>query len=206
MSFERIAEEIFQLKIPFENIYTSVFLLRSEQGNILFDGGNDARDVEEYILPALQEKKVVPDLLLCSHLHGDHCGGITRLLQIFQNVEVGLFEKNSPYARSRVLEDGELLFGRFRSLRLEGHCKDALAVWDEKTATLLTADCLQQQGVGRYGRLVEDEGAHLRSVERVRALKPRKIVASHDYRPCGGVAEGEEEIFRFLHECAGRDF
>lgn len=53
--FSKEVERIFRLKVPFEDLYTSVFLLRTEQGNVLVDCATYASDVEDYIIPALKK-------------------------------------------------------------------------------------------------------------------------------------------------------
>ena len=56
MKFENIIGGIYRLKIPFESIYTSVFLIKTEQGNALVDCATYASDVDKYILPALNQQ------------------------------------------------------------------------------------------------------------------------------------------------------
>ena len=51
--FEKVIGEIYRLKIPFETVYTSVFLVASESGAVLVDCATIGADVDGYILSAL---------------------------------------------------------------------------------------------------------------------------------------------------------
>ena len=51
--FERVIGRIYRLKIPFDTVYTSVFLVASESGAVLVDCATTSADVDGYILPAL---------------------------------------------------------------------------------------------------------------------------------------------------------
>ena len=45
--------DIYRLKIPIEDLYTSVFLIRCERDLILVDTGAVSDDVDGHIVPAL---------------------------------------------------------------------------------------------------------------------------------------------------------
>ncbi len=201
--FEKLYDGAYQLKIPFQNIYTSVFAFACKDGYILLDSGNNAEEVEKMISPALQKAGLLPCLFVCSHLHSDHCGGVEQLLKEYPHIKVGLFAENAPYPNERVIRfrDGELLYGRYGILNLKGHTDDCLAIWDEKENVLFSCDCLQAKGVGRYPTFYEDKEKYLKTIERVRALDLSCIIASHAYEPYGGTHVGDQEIKRFLDIC-----
>ena len=80
--FVQEAEGLYRLRVPFENIATSVFLLRTPAGPVLYDCATTAEDVENVILPALNQLGIAPaqlHALVLSHAHGDHCGGMSAL-------------------------------------------------------------------------------------------------------------------------------
>ncbi len=190
------------LKVPFEEIYTGVFLLRAPAGDVLLDGGPSPEEAERCILPALRDMQADIRLLVRSHCHGDHSGGVERLREAFPSSCIGTGEDDFPHdGRYRRLHDGDVLLGRFRVLHLPGHTAECLALWDEATGTLVTGDSLQAGGIGKYGVSFTDTAAYLRSVERVRTLGPEKIVAAHDFAPCGFQASGRQEVWRFLDAC-----
>ncbi len=74
---------IYRLKIPFDQIYTSVFLIETPNGAALVDCATTSEDVDDRIVPALKEMNYeLSDLkmLILTHKHGDHAGGLQRVL------------------------------------------------------------------------------------------------------------------------------
>ncbi len=203
MRFEQINEGIYRLCVPFENIYTSVFLLMHGDHRILVDCATTKDDVEEYIIPALKQMNIVPTYQVCSHMHGDHCGGLSTIMQYYPEMTVGLFSTEPQYAGSPFyhFKDGELLADRYKMINLPGHCEESLAVFDTKTKSLLTFDSLQMFGVGRYGTIIGDLGSYKKSIQKVRILAPENIIAAHEYIPHGFQASGEKEVRSFLDQC-----
>lgn len=83
--FDREFEGIYRLKVPFHNIFTSVFLIVSDMGRALVDCATTSNEVDTYIVPALYECGLAPkdiDILVLTHRHGDHAGGLERRGQI----------------------------------------------------------------------------------------------------------------------------
>ncbi len=202
---ERLAEGIFRLCIPFDgNIYTSSYILLGDGGTAVLDTGSCDGDAETYIIPFLETIGRVPDYVLCSHLHEDHCGGTPALLRTYPTAKAVLFSEENPYPAERVIVagDGDVLLGRYRLCSLPGHTPDALAVLDERTNTLLSCDCLQQYGITRFPTGVSDVPAYMETLAKVRGLSVDTVIAAHNYVPLGGRADGEAEILRMLEVCA----
>ena len=98
MSLEKVIGDIYRLKVPFEDLYTSVFLIKTEQGNVLIDCATYVSDVDEYILPSLLDLGVkLTDIsyLVLTHNHGDHAGGKERILKLNPKIKIisGVVEK-----------------------------------------------------------------------------------------------------------------
>ena len=53
--FHNATDGIYRLKILFDTVYTSVFLVETDIGDILVDCASNARDVDEFIVPALEK-------------------------------------------------------------------------------------------------------------------------------------------------------
>ena len=53
--FHNATDGIYSLKIPFDTVYTSVLLVETDIGDILVDCASNARDVDEFIVPALEK-------------------------------------------------------------------------------------------------------------------------------------------------------
>ncbi len=202
-TFEMIEDGIWQLKIPFENIYTSVFALCVGKTCMLVDCASNEYDVKHYIVPAILKAGFLPEILMCSHTHGDHAGGMDALIRTFPEASVVLWNRDVQYEceHLRYLEEGEILLERFEVLNLRGHCPDSVALYDKRTGTLISFDSLQQWGITRYGSAVTNYRAYLEGIERVRRLSPNKIYASHDYMPLGATAIGTEQVNKFLDCC-----
>ncbi len=202
MNFEELEEGIFRLKVPFYDIYTSVFLLVGDGGCALLDCATTDEDVKNYIVPALEKLNTPPDFLIISHFHGDHSGGLEALIGEFPKAIPVCFDKERNPANNNLHpNDGDVLLGRFELLNLPGHTDDSLAVLDQKTRTLLSCDCLQMYGVSLWGTGVFNYSAYMQSLERVGKMKLSRIIAAHDYYPLGYSAVGETEISAFLLEC-----
>ncbi len=203
MCFEELSESIWRLKVPFEDIYTAVFLLKNDGKSILFDTATTESDCTQYILPALSELGTVPDYLVCSHLHEDHAGGLPKLAEAFPTARIAVFSKSFSFKDRHIrrLEDGELLLDRYRVLNLKGHTDDSIALFDVQNRVLLTADCLQLYGVSRYGTGIGEPQEYPHSLQRVRTLGVEMLVTSHEYVPLGSTAIGKEQIEAYLNVC-----
>ena len=76
-----------------------------------------------------------------------------------------------------------------------------MAFLDLPTGTLLSGDCLQLFGVGKYRSGIGYPYLYRRSVERLRGMELSQIVAAHEYDPLGSIARGKEEIEAYLSPC-----
>jgi glyoxylase-like metal-dependent hydrolase (beta-lactamase superfamily II) len=187
------------------SVHTSVFIVTTEQGVALLDCGTTITDVKGYIIPALKEMYLVPDIIVASHNHGDHMGGMPYLAKAFPNAKLAMIsEKHAaryPEKRRQILRDGDLLLGCLRVMHFPAHSTDALAILDERTRTLLTFDCLQVQGIGQFGTSIADIAEYKKTIERIKNENIEFLVASHEYYPIGSTAKGKEEIARYLAAC-----
>ena len=51
----RISEKIYRLTTPYKDIFTSLYLIRTPEGALLFDAASYDGDAEQYVLPWLDE-------------------------------------------------------------------------------------------------------------------------------------------------------
>lgn len=204
-----ITGDIFRLVIPFKDIYTTVFLIRTPEGTVLLDTATYPEDVDTYILPALQALELAPPAwVVLSHSHGDHAGGLARLLEVYPEACVlsrnpGMREIH-PMAKLCFPEDGFQLLPQLKILAVPGHAADCLALLDLRTNTLLTGDSLQLYGIygsGTWGASIRLPAEHLRAISRLRQQEIHRIVAAHDYHPMGYLAEGSESVKACLDAC-----
>jgi len=186
-------ENIYRLKIPFENLYTSVFLIKLKGDFILVDCGTYLSDVDEYIIPALNLIKVrLEDIryLILTHKHSDHAGGLKRILEKIPTLKA-------------IDKVADLSFGDIIIYDLKGHTSDSIGVLDKRTGTLISGDGLQGLGVGKYRLLIENREEYLKSIDKIKKDKRIKnILFSHAYEPfsCDGIF-GRIAVQNVLIEC-----
>lgn len=202
MNIEKIDLGLYRLKIPFENIYTTVYFALTSEGCALIDSGTYPDDVYRYILPALSDLGIgeadVKHLLL-THDHGDHSGGIARLAECLPNAKVSAcFTKRVDFTP---LSDGEILLGRLQVIYLFGHTKNCVGYFDLLTKTLLSGDCLQLDGVDKYRNGIAYADEYRMSINKLKDMDILRIVAAHDYEPLGAIAEGREGVLEYLNTC-----
>ena len=124
--FCKQTDGIYRLKIPFDTVYTSVFLIETDKDDILVDCASNARDVDEFIVPALENMgKKMADIkaIVLTHRHGDHAGGLEMILSLCPQIEV--------ITDIRTVCDG------IRTYPMAGHTKDSIGVLHSRTQTLI---------------------------------------------------------------------
>ena len=165
-------KNVYRLKIPFEDVYTSVFLITMKSGNFLVDCASTDKDVDCFIIPALNELKIslaTVKYLILTHRHPDHSGGLDRLLAL--NPEL------------KVIDFAGFVLDTIKTQALAGHTKDCIGVLI-KNKTLIVGDALQGDGVGKFIRNVHDEKAYLQMLNFIESQKHiRALLFSHAYKP-----------------------
>lgn len=193
---------IFRIKVPFEDLFTTVYVYKCDDGIALIDSATYFSDVENYIMPALKESGLVKNVkyLLLTHEHGDHMGGLLGLKEKFPDAIICTAFETDAFEK-RNITDGEIIFGNLKVISLPGHTKDSVGYFDEKTKTLLSGDCLQLAGIGKYRNGIGFPDLYIKSVEKLMNMDIHKIVAAHEYDPLGSIAEGKNEVKTYLNKC-----
>ena len=204
---ETINDNIFRIKVPFEDIYTTVFIIKTKGGSVIFDTATYDSDVDEYILPAIEKAGVKEDVkcVFLSHSHRDHAGGLERFMQIFPDARVltrsqKLAEKHKT---AYLPNDREVIFDVLEVVTINGHSDDCMAIFDRRSGTLLTDDCLQVYGVfgrGAWGSNITDISGHFHDLEKLKTINIKTLIASHDYHPLGYIAR-EDEVIKYIDTC-----
>ncbi len=203
--FEKLTERIYRLKVPFENIYTAVFLVSHKDGRALVDCATTREDAENIILPAISElgidKREITHILI-THAHGDHAGG---LRYIIPHLPEAVVCSGSNFVKERLdpphfvcLTDGQIITDGITAVSLPGHSVDMLGYLDTESMTLISGDAVQLCGVGRYGCGLGSFDSYFSSLDKLSEMKLERLIASHDYYPHGSTAEGREEVERYL--------
>lgn len=231
--FEEVLPDTYLLKVPFGPVWTGIVLVKGEK-NILIDSSHlEPEKYLIPALQMLGMKISDIDWLLNTHVHGDHIGGHYSLVTKYgiktatlrssadalrDPVKVAVrvrtrFPKNSPAPQSYlkgvepdlVLDEGELLEGRFYALATPGHDDDCLTWVDSLTGTAFTGDSLQAngtptQGVGFYRSLPD----YLGTLEKLSGAGLKNIVCAHEYDGIGCVVKGAEAVSAALKYSAER--
>lgn len=173
IGFEQETDNIYRLKVPFDQIYTSVFLLRLEGTTVLVDCATTPSDVTDVILPALEALGCPPralSTLVLTHRHDDHAGGLEALLQYAPQI--------------RVVTDVCSIAPMLDTYPLAGHTADSIGVLDRRTGVLLSGDGLQGAGVDRYRCAIKYPSSYLETLDRIKHDKRIEIILfSHAYEP-----------------------
>lgn len=201
MGFKLIKDGIYKMNIPYQDGYTSVLALENGGKWMLVDFAAKDKDGKGYIIPAINELGFAPDVLLCTHIHEDHSGGIKILADAFPKAEIAAFSHEFKAHKIHYLTDGEAFFGRYKVLHLPGHTDDSVGILDMKNNILLSSDCLLGRGIAIYGPGLDNPGVYLDTLKRVSELGLSGIVAAHDYEPFGGEIFGDK-VNEYINICA----
>lgn len=203
MDIDRIDKGIFRLNVPLGTVTTSVYFYVCEHGTAIIDSATYDSDVDGYIIPAIKELEIPHGdvkYLLLTHDHFDHVGGLLRLTEIFPNAAVATsFPADLP--NRMALVDGEPVLGSLVALHLPGHTDHSFGFYDMSTKTLLSGDCLQLAGIGKYRNGIWDTALYVDSINKLKRMGIKRIVAAHEYDPLGSMAEGEQAVKCYLDTC-----
>ena len=207
----KINEHIHRLVVPYKDIFTTVYFIRDGENTIIFDTASGPEDVENYILPAMQELGISGQsvkYVFISHNHRDHAYGVERLMAEYPHARLvtgsdKLAAANEKYT-TLIPKDGEPLMEHFRIITIPGHTKDSAALLDLRTNTLITGDCLQMYGIfgsENWGSNIRYPAEHLTAVKKVSTMEIDLVVTAHNYHPCGFMAAGKENVAVCLNAC-----
>jgi hydroxyacylglutathione hydrolase len=151
----------------------------------LIDAGTGDPKHLEAVEMALAGARLVQ--VLVTHAHVDHASGAVAIAQRFQGVsflKMPWAERDSrwgvpwqPIGDGGLVEAGDDLL---RAVHTPGHAPDHLCFWHERSRTLFSGD-LAVKGTTVYipPNLRGDLADYLSSLERVRALRPARLLPAH---------------------------
>ena len=148
--------------------------------------------MDEFIVPALEKMgKNMADIkaIVLTHRHGDHAGGLERILFLYPQIEV--------ITDIRTVCDGIYTYP------MAGHTKDCIGVFDKRTHTLISGDGLQGAGVDKYRCYTQDSEAYFETIKRIENDETiTNILFSHAYKPWNkdGVF-GRDDVLNCLIKC-----
>lgn len=197
----KINENIYRLTIPFFDVYTTVYVVKTDCGALLFDTATYDSDAEDYILPFLKERGISEDELkyvFISHNHRDHSGGLKKIMENFPKATIisksqKLKEEYSDY-NVVAPEEGDVILEVLEIVPIMGHTSDSCAIYDKRTKTMITGDCLQLYGLygeGKWGANISYIKEYLDAIDKLKKMDIKCILTAHDYHPLGYLYEGE---------------
>nr|CRZ25042.1 Bm6764, isoform b [Brugia malayi] len=183
---------------PFTLQGTNTYLIGTTKERILIDCGDTG--VEQYIdclKKALGNNTI--KLIICTHWHGDHVGGIT---DIFKHVTNGpipvhkLRRMDSPEVDNIKFDyilPGSIITApgvTLKCIATPGHTSDHLSLYFEEEGSLFSGDCI----LGEGSSVFEDLYDYMHSLETLSKLNITRIYPGH-----GSVVEkGLEKIYEYI--------
>ncbi len=189
--FKKETDGIYRLKVPFEDLYTSVFLIKSGTKFVLIDCATDVSDVDEYIEPSLKNFGLNFNDISClivTHDHADHSGGLNRILQ--KNAQIQVIRTPTKMCDIEIYP-------------MSGHTKNFIGVFHSKSKTLISGDGLQGAGIGKYRCGLESKEDYLQTIEKIEQdERIENVLFSHSYEPWyKDGAFGRADVKKILQDC-----
>ncbi len=190
--FYKETDGIYRLCVPFEEIYTSVFLVKTDAGAFLVDTATTAEDVDGCIVPALRKMGyALSDIrtLVLTHKHRDHAGGAKRIAELAPEV--------SFVSGLCTLAEGVSIYP------LRGHTVDSIGVLDERSHTLISGDGLQGAGIYKYRTSLKSPHLYLETLHLIEGdERIENILFSHAYEPWNSDRLfGRKSVLDCLNKC-----
>jgi glyoxylase-like metal-dependent hydrolase (beta-lactamase superfamily II) len=166
----------------------NTYLLLDSQGEAtLVDAGVGKPAHLAAIRQHLSESVTKLEQVLATHAHPDHISGASALAE--EHAGARFFKHLWPEMDAKYLvewqplNDGDRVTAGGETLvvlHTPGHSPDHLAFWHEPSGTMFTGDLVVQGGsVMIHSSKGGDLGQYLASLERVGALKPRRLLPAH---------------------------
>ena len=201
--FIKKTDGIYQLRVPFMSVYTSIFLIEAEGRWLLVDCATTGEDVDGYLVSALSDMGLSLwniDALFLTHRHSDHSGGLERVLELAPCIKVVDFASERS---SRIKTVDWPLSRKIVTFPLAGHTADSVGVLDLRSGTLISGDGIQGAGIGKYRCLVSDFDSYFEALDRISAdERIKNILFSHAYEPwLADTVFGREAVLECLDVC-----
>lgn len=211
MEIMKMNENIHRITLPYKDIFTTVYTVKTDKGVLLFDAGSYNTDLDEHIQPMLDALNITAQDLKCifiSHNHKDHAGGLRPIIERYPNAVIlsrspRLAEDYADY-KVEAHEDGDAVLDVLQIVTIPGHTKDSAAILDKRTNTMISGDCLQLYGIfgsDDWASNITHPALHLEVLAKLRTMEIDNIYTAHDYHPYGFKHEGKAAVEKVLIAC-----
>ena len=210
-SITKINENIIRLTIPYKDIYTTIYAIKTDGGYVLFDSASYDEDIDAYVIPFLNELNVTKEELkyvFISHNHTDHAGGLGAFMKAFPNTCIisrhpDIIERFKGY-NTLLPQEESVILNDLKIVTIIGHTADSSAILDMRTNTLISGDGLQLHGIfgsGKWGSNISFPDTHIHEVNKLMQMEIEHILTAHDYHPYGNSYVGKENVQNALNAC-----
>lgn len=169
--------------------HTNGYLLGTGELLIIDPGSPDDAEVDRLVqfLLALEPEGLKPKAIVLTHHHGDHVGGVKRLVELM-GLPVWAHERTadrSPVPVARILFEGEVLElagpmpMRWKVLHTPGHARGHLTLVDERSRAAIVGDMVAGLGTIVIDPPEGDMAEYLRQLARLEALPVGTIYPAH---------------------------
>ena len=211
MEIMKMNENIHRITLPYKDIFTTVYTVKTDKGVLLFDAASYDTDLEQHIQPALEALKITAEdlkYIFISHNHGDHSGGLRPIMEAYPNAAIlsrspKLAEKYAEY-KVEAHEDGDKVLDVLQIVTIPGHTVDSAAILDLRTNTMISGDCLQLYGIfgsDDWASNINYPALHLEALAKLRTMDIENIYTAHDYHPYGFKHEGKAAVAKVITAC-----
>lgn len=208
---QKINENIYRMTMPYKDIFTTVYAVKTEKGALLFDAASYDEDIENYIVPFLEKLDITKDMLkfvFISHNHKDHAGGLCEFMKKYPETSI---ISRSPELKENYKDynvaapcDEDCFLDVLKVITIPGHTKDSSAVFDMRTKTMISGDCLQLSGIygsGNWAANISFPKEHIDAVSKLKKMDIEHILTAHDYHPYGYSYMGKDAVEKALDAC-----
>lgn len=160
---------------------TNTYLLGGER-LVLIDTGAGVSTYDRLLQDAVGRSKGKLSLVLITHGHRDHIGGVGAVSRMYPDAVARKFPGNEPSPTHAPIAAGELI--RLDGLTLQavhtpGHAADHLCFYWMEECAVFSGDLILGEGTAVIPRVGGNLTEYLSSLERLRSLDLRRIYPGH---------------------------
>ncbi|CAK83146.1 unnamed protein product (macronuclear) [Paramecium tetraurelia] len=173
---------------------TNTYLMGTGKARILIDTGEGKEEYKMHLKQIVDNEQCEITIVLITHHHHDHIGGISQVLELFPNSQVYKnldhnLESDKLYP-FKPLQDGQIFQVEnctITAISLPGHCVDHFGFMTSNQEWF-SGDCL----LGGSSCYMENVKQYLQSMEKIQNMNIKAIYPGHGYT----IIEGAQEAIQ----------